>query len=518
MRRILTMNRESNLRALASDGVFDVLVIGGGATGLGAALDAASRGYRTALIEAKDFAHATSSRSTKLVHGGVRYLAQGNIPLVREALRERAILLRNAPALVREVPFIVPLYHYLDAPFYFTGLKIYDLLAGRYGLSPTKLLGASKTLEHLPGAQPKGLVGGVLYSDCQFDDARMAVALARTAADQGAVVLNYMPALRFLREGGKSSGLGKLSGVVARDEESGREVEVRARAIINATGIFVDEIRTEDSPAAKPMLRWSRGSHLVFPRALLPMQSAIMVPKTDDGRVLFAIPWHNHVIVGTTDVEAERAVHDPVPTSVEAEFILAQLNRYLDSPLTVEDATASFAGLRPLIRQDANSTAGLSREHSVTVAASGLVTVAGGKWTTYRRMAEDAVDKAVEMAGLPAAPCRTAGIVLAAEPDTAAMVSADSTLAAPLHPNLPYIYADVVAAARQEMARTAEDVLARRTRSLFLDLAASSDCAAPVAAVLARELGKDADWAGQQQAALLALCAPLRAVLRPKTA
>ncbi len=503
------MNREHNLRSL--DGIFDVLIIGGGATGLGAALDAVTRGYRTALIEARDFASATSSRSTKLVHGGVRYLASGNIPLVREALHERAILLRNAPALVREVSFIVPVYRYFDAPFYFAGLKIYDLMAGRYGLSPTRLLGASETLDRLPGAQPQGLVGGVLYSDCQFDDARMAVALAKTANANGAVMLNYMPALHFIREGGASTG--KVTGVIARDEESGQEVEIRARAIISATGIFVDEIRTEDSPSAAPMLRWSRGSHLVFPRETLPIQSAIMVPKTDDGRVLFAIPWLNHVIVGTTDVEAESAVHDPVPTTKEAQFLLTQLNRYLARPLVAEDATASYAGLRPLLTGGGGSTAKLSREHSVTVSESGVVTIAGGKWTTYRRMAEDAVNKAVEVSGLVASACRSAEVVLAAEPNMTALTAVDRALVEPLHTNLPYTYASIVAAAREEMARTAEDALARRTRSLFLDLNASAACAGKVASVMAQELGKDPNWVEQQRAAVLAHCETHQTVL-----
>lgn len=488
-------------------GEFDVLVIGGGATGLGAAVDAVTRGYRTALVEAADFAKATSSRSTKLVHGGVRYLEKGDIGLVREALHERANLLRNAPHLVDRLGFLLPLYRWGEVPYYYVGLKAYDVLAGRSGVPASMLLSRNATLERAPDLRAAQLHGSIRYFDGRFDDARLALALARTALDWGATVVNYVRAQRLL------SAAGRTVGALVRDEESGREYEVRARVVINATGIFVDELRGLDDAAAKPVLAHSRGSHLVFARDMFRGDDALLVPKTKDGRVLFAVPWQDHVVVGTTDVPVTGAELDVSPTDAEIDFIVAEVNVYLQRPVARREALAAFAGLRPLVSGKAATTAKLSREHFIEVARSGLVSIAGGKWTTYRKMAEDVVDAAATSAGLASAPSRTAVLALHGSPgpdnvvagvpyahygrdraELVALEAGDPALAQRLDPRLPYTRAEVVYAARCELARTVDDVLARRTRALFLNIDASRAAAPEVAALLAAELGRDEAW------------------------
>jgi glycerol-3-phosphate dehydrogenase len=495
------MNRETGLSRLA-DEAFDVVVIGGGATGLGAAVDAASRGYRTALIEAGDFASATSSRSTKLVHGGVRYLQQGNVGLVREALRERSTLRRNAPYLVRDLAFVVPAYSRVDLAFYALGLSAYDLLAGHTEFPRSRVVSPSDARALIPNLAPNGLCGGVVYHDGQFDDARLALALARTAVDQGAAVANYVRATGFAYDAG-----GRVVGVGAIDAESGAGFTIRARAVINATGIFADVVRALDDPAAPPLLAHSRGSHIVASSTALGSAAALLVPKTSDGRVLFALPWHEHTIVGTTDVPVEGPARDPEPSEAEIAYLLATVNRYLATPLARSDILAVFAGLRPLIRRGAMSTARLSREHLVEVSRSGIVTITGGKWTTYRKMAQDAVDVAARRAGLAASPSRTAslplhGATLAAVHDESLseygtdadgvqrLIDEDASLAARLDARLPYTGAQVVYAVRNEMARTVEDVLARRMRALFLDAGAARAAAPRVAALMEAELGR----------------------------
>lgn len=489
------------------DSPFDVLVIGGGATGLGAAVDAASRGYATVLVEAGDLAGATSSRSTKLVHGGVRYLQNGDVPLVREALRERARLLANAPHLVAELGFILPAYTWLDVPFYLAGLKAYDLLAARSNLPASRYLGPRETRARLPALRTERLRGSISYADAQFDDARLAVALARTAIEEGATVLNYARATGFLYENGRACG------ALVRDVETGRDYEIRARSVINATGIFIDELRRLDDRTARPLLEHSRGSHVVFPRETFPGTQALIIPKTIDGRVLFAIPWHDRVVVGTTDIAVGSASLDPTPTRAEIDYIVAEFNGYLARPVRRADALAAFGGLRPLVnRKNAGNTAKLSREHLIDVSPSGVVTIAGGKWTTYRKMAEDAVDAAAVPAGLRASPSRTAGLPLHGSPgpqaspggryasygtDRAALVAietADPTLREALDPRLPYTRAEVVFAVREELARTVEDVLARRTRASFLDAGAAAASAPEVAAIIARELARGDAW------------------------
>jgi glycerol-3-phosphate dehydrogenase len=494
------LNRDVGLSRLAGE-TFDVVVIGGGATGLGAAVDAASRGYRTALIEAGDFASATSSRSTKLVHGGVRYLEQGNVGLVREALRERSTLRRNAPHLVRDLAFVVPAYRRFDLAFYALGLTAYDALAGRTDFPRSRVVSPVEARALVPGLASDGLRGAVVYHDGQFDDARLALTLARTAVDHGAAVANYVRATHFVYD-----VAGRAAGVVAVDGESGAELTVRARAAINATGIFADVVRALDDPAALPLLTHSRGSHIVVSAAALGSAAALLVPKTSDGRVLFALPWHDRTIVGTTDVPAEAPERDPQPSADEIAYLLATVNRYLEAPLAQSDILATFAGLRPLIRRRASSTARLSREHLVDVSRSGIVTITGGKWTTYRKMAQDAVDVAARTAGLDASPSRTASLPLhglrsglSGQPlgeygtDAAAvqrLIDEDSSLASRLEARLPYTGAQVVYAVRSEMARTVDDVLARRTRALFLDADAARVAAPRVVALMEAEFGR----------------------------
>jgi glycerol-3-phosphate dehydrogenase len=495
------LNRDVGLSRLAEE-TFDVVVVGGGATGLGAAVDAASRGYRTALIDAGDFASATSSRSTKLVHGGVRYLQQGNVGLVREALRERSRLRRNAPHLVRDLAFVVPAYRRFDLAFYALGLTAYDALAGRTEFPRSRVVSPAEARALIPGLAPSGLRGAVVYHDGQFDDARLALALARTAVDHGAAVANYLRATRFVYD-----GAGRAVGVGAVDAESGAELVIRGRAVINAAGIFSDMVRALDDPDAPPLLAHSRGSHIVVSSAALGSAAALLVPKTSDGRVLFALPWYDHTIIGTTDVPVDAPERDPQPSAAEIAYLLATVNRYLRAPLAQQDVLAVFAGLRPLIRRGATSTARLSREHLVDVSRSGIVTIAGGKWTTYRKMAQDAVDAAARSAGLRALPVRTASLPLhGAQPaapddsplheygtdaaDVQRLVTADASLGARLDPRLPYTGAQVVYAVRTEMARTVEDVLARRTRALFLDADAARAAAARVATLMEAELGR----------------------------
>jgi glycerol-3-phosphate dehydrogenase len=495
---------------------WDLIVIGGGATGLGVAVDAAARGYRTLLLEQSDFAKGTSSRSTKLIHGGVRYLQQGNVGLVLEALRERGLLTQNAPHLVSHLSFIVPNYVWWEAPFYGVGLKLYDLLAGKLGLGPSKHLTREETLQHIPTLEPDGLRGGIIYYDGQFDDARLSICLAQTAADLSAILLNYTPvvALRKHHE--------LVRGVLARDLETGAEHELSARVVVNATGVFTDTIRNLDEPYSAPIIAPSQGVHIVLKRSFLPGDSAIMVPRTDDGRVLFAIPWHGRALIGTTDTTVSRTELEPRPFDHEIDFLLEHAARYLHKDPCRADVLSAFAGLRPLVKaSEGMSTAMVPRDHCVLVSKSGLVTVTGGKWTTYRKMAEDAVNQAALAGELPERPCATAHLRLhgwierpRADPwkaygtDAAAL----SKLAEenphwnePLHPRLPYRAVEVIWAVRQEMARTVEDVLARRTRALLLDAQASSEVAARTADLMATELGREESWKKEQVAQYRAL-------------
>jgi glycerol-3-phosphate dehydrogenase len=517
--RAADVNRAAALARLA-DETFDVLVIGGGATGLGSAVDAASRGYRTALVEAGDFGGGTSSRSTKLIHGGVRYLQQGNIALVREALRERTTLLRNAPHLVHDRAFVVPAYRAIELIAYAAGLTAYDLLAGASDLPRSRIVGKVQARALVPALPPSGLHGAIVYHDGQFDDARLAIALARTADDRGAALANYVRVTGLERGAG-----GRVTGATAVERETGAEIAIRARSVINAAGVFADEVRALDDPSAPRLLTHSRGSHVVVRSgALGDPTAALLVPKTSDGRVLFAVPWHDHVLIGTTDIPVAEPQADPVATDEEIAYILDTVNRYLTAPLAASDVLATFAGLRPLISRVATTTAKLSREHLVDVSPSGLVTIAGGKWTTYRVMAQDAVDAAARDAGLTPAPSQTQRLplhgALGARPvddalrpygsdahELVRLIEGDASLGEPLDPRLPYTGAQVVYGVGAEMARTVEDVLARRTRALFLDAGAARASAPRAASLIAAELGRDAAWANAQAAGFEALAA-----------
>jgi glycerol-3-phosphate dehydrogenase len=505
--------RQENLDRLRDRKPWDVVVIGGGATGLGSAVDAASRGYRTLLLEALDFAHATSSRSTKLIHGGVRYLAQGNFALVREALHERGILLRNAPHLVHRRDFLVPAYAWLALPYYGMGLKVYDWMSGSLGLGHSRWLGRDAVIARSPAIAAKGLRGGILYTDGQFDDARLAISLARTLADRGGTALNYVNVVGFNKRSGR------IAEVVARDIETGEELRVEARSVINAAGVFVDAVRRLDEATAEPLVSPSQGAHLVLDASFFPGDTALLVPRTEDGRVIFAIPWHGRVLVGTTDTPVAEVVLEPRPLRDEITYLLGYLERYFNRAPGRGDVRSAFAGLRPLLRGKAGEqTARLSREHAVMMSDSGLVTITGGKWTTYRRMAIDAVDCAIRAGALAHVPSATEALKLhgsweiehnGTEPlqvygsDAAALEALCSERpewAKPLHPSLPYLAGEVVWAARHEAARCVHDVLARRTRALFLDARASSEAAATVAALLAAELGRSAAWQTEQTA------------------
>jgi len=504
------MKRLPNLTELASRSeAFDVVIIGGGASGLGAAVDAAVRGHSVLLVEQSDFAKGTSSRSTKLVHGGVRYLKQGNVSLVLEALRERGLLCRNAPHLVHSLPFVIPSYHWWEGPFYGIGLKVYDGLAGKLGLEPSRYLNREDVINLLPNIEQQDLTGGIIYHDGQFDDSRLAINLAQTAADHGAILINYVRCAGLIKNGPH------VSGVKLRDEETGQEVEVGAKVVINATGVFADEVRRMDDPAAKTMLSPSQGIHFVLPREFLPGDTAIMIPKTDDGRVLFAVPWHGRVVVGTTDTPVEDASLEPRALAEEIEFIFSQISRYLTRDPTRADVLSVYAGLRPLIKADASSTAALSRDHLISISDSGLITLAGGKWTTYRKMAEDVIDHAEMIGALEHRYCSTHelpvhGAAMGA-PETThlhyygsdaegirGLISADPALGEVLHPRLEFLKAEVIWHVRHEMALTVEDVLARRTRALLLDARASMEAAPVVAALMAAELGQDEAWINAQ--------------------
>lgn len=505
------MNRDDMLRRLDRVEPFDLVVIGGGATGLGIAVDAASRGCSVALLEQDDFGKGTSSRSTKLVHGGVRYLQQGNIPLVMEALKERGILRQNAPHLVHDLRFVVPNYAWWEAPFYGIGMRVYDALAGRYGFGDSANLSYDETLQRIPNIQVDGLRGGVVYHDGQFDDARLLVHLAFTAATHGAVLTNYTQVTALER-----GADGFLSGVRARDRETSVERLVRARVVVNATGVFGDALRRLDDPAARPMIQPSQGVHLVLRKEFLPGDTAVMVPHTDDGRVLFAIPWHHVALIGTTDTPVSEVALEPRAHDDEVEFLLAHAARYLERDPTRADVLSVFAGLRPLVGQvEDGGTAKVSREHTLHVSNSGLLTIAGGKWTTYRKMAEDVVDHALTLAGLEPRPCLTRelpihgchhsaegygplGVYGADAPAVREVCRERAGLDAPVHPALPLLAGEVVWAARHELARTVDDALARRSRSLLFDARAAVEAAPRVAELLARELGREDGWAGEQ--------------------
>ena len=470
---------------------WDILIIGGGAVGLGAALDAATRGYRTVLVEKHDFCQGTSSRSTKLIHGGVRYLRQGHISLVREALFERGLLLQNAPSIVRPLRFLIPCYSTPERWYYALGLKCYDMLAGRLNVGRSRPVSKEQLRQSIPTIGDKGLRGGVAYFDAQFDDARLALALAATFLAQGGVPINYMRVTALRTE------QGRVCGAETVDQETGAAHEIHAKVVVNATGVFSDAIRQMETPSAPEMISPSQGVHLVVDRRFLPGDDALMIPKTKDGRVLFAIPWLGRVLVGTTDTPVGAAMAEPVPLMAEVEYLLEHLGRYFDIALQREDILSAFAGLRPLVKptQEAGSTSKISREHRIVVSAGGLVSILGGKWTTYRRMAESVVDQAAQVAQLPPRPSTTISLQL---DSTTSWPTVDPGTASDRPSTAGPAPSAVRAAVSEQFARTVEDVLARRYRYLLLDAEGSAGFARDVAAVMATQLGHSAAWIDQQ--------------------
>lgn len=501
------MNRDDMLSRLSDPHEkWDFIIIGGGATGIGTAIEGASRGYKVLLLEKSDFGKGTSSRSTKLVHGGVRYLQQGNISLVLDALKERGILGRNAPHLVHNLQFVVPSYDWWEGPFYGIGLKLYDLLAGKEGFGPSKILSKEKTLELIPTIETKGLKGGVIYYDGQFDDARLIINMAQTAYDQGATLLNYAGVTGFLKHNAI------LNGVIIHDIENDKEYQVQGRVIINATGVYTDQVRQMDDRSALEMIAPSQGVHIVLDKSFLPGESAIMIPQTDDGRVLFAIPWHDRVIVGTTDTPVKQIDDEPQPLSEEINFLVSHAARYLSKDPEKSDILSAFAGLRPLVKQaEINNTAELSRDHTLHISPSGLLTIAGGKWTTYRKMAQDTIDQAITIGALPFHSSSTENLNIHGYHKKAEifndlsfygsdaveirdLISEKTDYANAIHPEKYTLIGEIIWAVRNEMARTVDDFLARRTRHLLLDARTSMTMAPVVAEWMARELKKSRAW------------------------
>jgi glycerol-3-phosphate dehydrogenase len=503
-------NRDHMIHQIKNPKLWDLIVIGGGATGLGIALDAACRGYSVLLLEQADFAKGTSSRSTKLIHGGVRYLSQGNIQLVYDAIRERGVLLQNAPHLVKKQAFIIPCYSWFSVAKYLTGLKIYDWLAGSFSLGRSKFLTRSEVLQLLPGIKSSGIKGGILYYDAQFDDARLAINLTQTCVEKGGVVLNYCKVTSLLKPGQK------VSGVNAIDLESGAAYSLQAKVVVNATGVFVDDVTRMDQPESKPLVRVSQGVHLVFDRTFLNSDHALLIPRTKDGRVLFAVPWHHHVLVGTTDTPLKESLMEPVAMQEEIGFILETIQQYLNRTPAGEDVLSVFAGLRPLAasQKGENSTKDISRDHRIVVSNSGLISITGGKWTTYRRMAEETIDRAIQVGSLYPVACSTKNIKIHGHTTSSVenhlgiygsdathileIMMESPTLNKRLVDPLPYMEAEVVFAVRNEMARTVEDVLARRLRILFLDARAAIKAAPRVTQLMASELHYDKEWENAQ--------------------
>jgi glycerol-3-phosphate dehydrogenase len=506
-------NRETLINQIKTTKNWDVIIIGGGATGLGVALDCTTRGYKTLLLEQVDFAKGTSSRSTKLVHGGVRYLAQGNIDLVREALYERGLMLKNASHLVSNQSFIIPNYKWWDNIFYTVGLKVYDFLSGKLSFGKSVRIKKSETISRLSTLETSNLKGGVIYHDGQFDDSRLAVNIAQSCIENGATAINHCRVKNLLK-GEK----GIVNGVVAIDTETNIEYKLNAKTVINATGVFTDEVLKMDDTSAKNTIRPSQGVHLVFDKSFLPGNDAIMIPKTDDGRVLFLVPWHDKVVVGTTDTLLDSHSLEPKPLDKEVDFIIETANRYLNKNVSKTDVLSIFAGLRPLAapKDKSEKTKEISRSHKIIVSDSELITITGGKWTTYRRMAQDTVDKIIELNKLPSATCKTKNLLIHGasgntvdrtnhlyiygtdKKEIEKLVQENPSLSEPLHPRLQFTKAEVVFAVRHEMARTIEDVLARRVRVLFLDARAAIEIAPMVGEIIREELNETEDWRAQQ--------------------
>ncbi len=504
--------RDLLVKQIEENSNWDVIVIGGGATGLGVALDSTTRGFKTLLLEQVDFAKGTSSRSTKLLHGGVRYLAQGHIDLVKEALYERGLLLKNASHLARNQSFIIPNYTWWDTLKYTIGLKVYDILAGKLSFGKSTRISKKETLSRLKTIENDNLKGGVVYYDGQFDDSRLAINMAQTCIKHKATVLNHFKVEKLLKNANNS-----INGLVTRDTETGKLYTLKSKVVVNATGVFTDDILQMDNAQAKNIVRPSQGIHLVLDKSFLDGNDAIMIPKTDDGRVLFLVPWHNRVVVGTTDTLLDSHSLEPKPLDKEIDFILSTANKYLNKNVSKRDVLSIFVGLRPLAapKDKSEKTKEISRSHKIIVSNSGLITITGGKWTTYRRMAQDTVNKAIHLGMLMDKPCRTKDLPIhgangssngsnhlyiygSDQKDIKKLIKDNPALGEKLHQRLEFTKAEVVWAVRNEMARTIEDVLARRVRVLFLDARASIEIAPIVATILADELNRNEKWRQMQ--------------------
>lgn len=485
------MNRNQSINQL-----YDIIIIGGGASGVGCALDAATRGFSVLLLEQNDFGKGTSSRSTKLVHGGVRYLEQGNLSLVKEALKERGILQRNAPHLVRSQAFIVPCYSFWQKFYYGFGLKIYNILAGKLSFGKSEVLSKDETVAKIPTVKKENLKGGIIYFDGQFDDARLLIELAKNAAENDATLLNYAKVFELLKNSDE-----KICGVKFEDLETGEKFSVEAKVVINATGVWTDEIRHLSNENAEKIISPSQGIHLVFDKSFLPSESALMIPKTSDGRVLFVIPWHGKTIIGTTDTPIEQAELEPKPLEKEIEFILQTCENYLENPPYRKDILSVFVGIRPLVKSvKTKNTAKLSRDHTIEIDDANLLTLTGGKWTTYRNMAEDAIDKAIKIGGLEWRKCVTKEFKIQDSKFkiVAEIIAENTGFAELIHKDFPYQKAEIIYAVRDEMARKIEDILARRTRILLLDAKVAMAVSREVAEIMAKEMGKDSMWIDEQ--------------------
>lgn len=504
------MNRIKSLKKISKKKIWDLVIIGGGSSGLGIAVDSASRGYKTLLIEKYDFSKGTSSRSTKLVHGGVRYLQNGDISLVIEALRERGIMRKNAPHLVRDLSFVIPSYDWWNSPFYGIGLKIYDMMSGKLGLGPSTLLKREEIIKLIPNVKKNGLKGGVIYHDGQFDDARMAISLAQTAENHGATLINYFGVEDLIKDNEM------IAGVVARDSIENKTYKIMAKGVINATGVFSDSITNLDIKKRKKTIVPSQGVHIVLDKSFLAGNHAIMVPHTTDGRVLFAVPWNNYVIVGTTDTQIEKSNIEPIPLDEEIKFILKNAGSYMKSAPTFKDIKSVFAGLRPLAAPENNekATKEISRHHKVTVSTSGLVSILGGKWTTYRKMAEDTVNTARSVAGLQERECITHNLTIHGYDyssnwenpihfygtDIEKIENLCSEGNSSISEKFFISKNQIIWSIRNEMAMTLEDVMARRTRCLFLDARESLKIAPKVLEIMAKEMKKKVDWIKNESA------------------
>jgi glycerol-3-phosphate dehydrogenase len=499
------MNRSVHLERVNTQKHWDVVIIGGGASGLGIAVDAANRGYKTLLLERDDFAKGTSSRSTKLVHGGVRYLQNGDVSLVIEALKERGIMKRNAPHLVRDMSFVIPIYSWWNGPFYSVGLKIYDMMAGDLGLGKSEWLSKEETTQMIENVNQEELRGGVVYHDGQFDDARMAITLALTANELGASLLNYAEVTGIKKQNEL------VSGVTFRDVYEDKDYEVSAAVVINATGVFSDSIMQMDDASAKPRITPSQGIHLVLDRSFLMGEHAIMIPQTSDGRVLFAVPWHDHVILGTTDTLIEAPLSEPKALSKEIDFVLNNAAQYMRKKPTRADVKSVFAGLRPLAASAAKQgkTKEISRHHKVNVSTSGLVSILGGKWTTYRKMAEDTLNAAAMVGGLAVKKCKTKKLklfghqkgLLFEDPlhvygsERAKVLSqGPESQNKSLSEHFHISHNQILYSIRHEMAMRLEDIVARRLRGLFLEAKETKRILPEIAQIMAAELNKDDQW------------------------